>query len=261
MRIIIRTVATATALTLGALAVPAAHAAKPHWRVTISASRTTTTVGHKVWLTGKVSKAAAGKLVVLQEKFAADRPWRDQRNALVHVDGSYKTWDTPTANHRRLYRVVMPATKKRAKGVSKSVAVKVYAWTPLTSMASVNEMALYKVSSASIDSVVFPTSLEARVNQDGPNPQSVEFNLDHKCTRFRGTFGLSDDSTSNSQALVTASADGAPWFAHTYALGQSDHNRVDFETPPLKVHFETKSVVDGQKGLGMVGTPEVFCTQ
>jgi hypothetical protein len=261
MRIIIRTLATTTALTLGALAVPAAHAAKPHWRVTISASRATTTVGHKVWLTGKVSKAAAGKLVVLQEKFAADRPWKNQRNALVHVDGSYKTWDTPTANHRRLYRVVMPATKKRAKGVSKSVAVKVYGWTPLTSMPAVNQTNLYKVSSASINAVVFPSSLEASVYQDGPNPQSVEFNLDHKCTRFRGTFGLSDDSTSNSQALVTASADGAPWFAHTYALGQSDHNRFDFETPPLKVHFETKSLVDGQNGLGMVGTPEVFCTQ
>lgn len=261
MRIIIRLVAAATALTLGVLAVPAAHAAKPHWRVTISASRTTTAVGHKVWLTGKVSKAAAGKLVVLQEKLGADRPWRNQRNALVHADGTYKTWDTPTANHRRHYRVVMPATKGHAKGVSKSVAVDFYAWTTLTTMAAVNETALYPVPSVSFNTVVFPTSLEARVYQDGPNPQSVEFNLDHKCTKFRGTFGLSDDSESNSQASVSASADGTPWFTHSYSLGQSGHNRVDFETPPLKVRFETKSLVSGQDGVGAVGTPEVFCTQ
>jgi NPCBM/NEW2 domain-containing protein len=113
----------------------------------------------------------------------------------------------------------------------------------------------------SINAVVFPTSLEAYMYQNGPTTQTVEYNLDHKCTRFRGTFGLSDDSQSGGQASIQATADGRQWFTHTYSLGQSDHNRIDFTTPPLKVHFDMASLVSGVDGLGAIGTPEVFCTQ
>jgi hypothetical protein len=263
MRTIIRTVAAATALTLGAFAVPNAHAAKlKPWTVTIHPSTTSLTLGHKVWLTGKVGRAAAGKLVVLQEQFAPDKPWKTQRNARVRANGRYTTWDKPTQNHRRLYRVVMPATKRHAKGISESVIVDVYKWTPLTSMRAVNASDLDPVSSVSINAVDFPSSLEAfTFHPGGPATQSIEYNLDHKCTRFRGTFGLSDNSESGSQASVQANADGAPWFNHSYSLGQSDHNVLDFETAPLKVHFETASLVDGLDGLGAVGTPEVYCTQ
>jgi hypothetical protein len=266
MRTIVRTVAAATALTLGVLATPTAHAAhatKPPWRVTIKASTTTTTVGHKIWLTGKVAKSAAGKLVVLQEKAASGKPWNDQRNASVHADGTYRTWDTPTANHHRLYRVVMPATKKHAKGISKSVGVDVYTWVPMTSLGAVNDADLDPVSSVSINAVVFPSSLEASVFHytGAPTTQSVEFNLNHKCTKFRGTFGLSDDSETGGQASVQASADGTSWFNQSFTVGQSAHDVEAFATPPLKVHLETASLVDGADGLGAVGTPEVFCTQ
>lgn len=263
MRTIVRTVAAATALTLGVLTVPSAQAAKPKpWKVSIHASTTSLTLGHKVWLTGKVGRSAAGRLVVLQEQFAPDKPWNTQRNARVRADGSYTTYDKPTQNHRRLYRVVMPATKHRAKGISESVIVDVYKWTPLTSFPAKNQSFLEPVSSVSIDAVDYPSSLEARIVQpDPPATQSVEFNLNHKCTRFRGTFGLSDDSESSSEASVRADADNAPWFDHTYAVGESDHNVFDFETPPLKVHFETASLVDGVDGLGAVGSPEVYCTQ
>ena len=264
MRTLIRTVAAATALALGALAVPGAHAvAKPRpWTVTIHANTTALTLGHKVWLTGKVGKAAAGKLVILQEQFAPDKPWKTQRNARVRADGRYTTWDKPTQNHRRLYRVVMPKTKHHSKGTSESVIVDVYRWTPLTSMRSVNASNLDPVSSVSINAVDFPSSLEAfTFHPDGPATQSIEYNLDHKCIRFRGTFGLSDDSESGSQASVQADADGAPWFNHSYSLGQSDHNVFDFETPPLKVHFETVSLIDGVAGLGAIGTPQVLCEQ
>jgi hypothetical protein len=89
----------------------------------------------------------------------------------------------------------------------------------------------------------------------------VEFNVDHGCTAFRGTFGLSDDSVSGSQATVTATADGTPWFGQTFALGQSTRNTVTWETPPLKLRFASVSTVDGADGLGAVGTPEVYCEQ
>jgi hypothetical protein len=60
---------------------------------------------------------------------------------------------------------------------------------------------------------------------------------------------------------VQADADGAPWFDQTFPVGGSTANAFDFETAPLKVHFQTTSLVDGLDGFGAVGTPEVFCTQ
>ena len=60
---------------------------------------------------------------------------------------------------------------------------------------------------------------------------------------------------------MTASADGTPWFSQTFSLGGSTPNAVTFPTPPLKVSFDTASLVAGLDGLGAVGTPEVFCTR
>jgi hypothetical protein len=260
MRTIIRTVAVAIALGGAALTVPGpAQAAKPHWTVSIHANKATVTAGKKAWFHGKVARAAAGKLVTLQERLAGSTAWKDQRDALVRRDGTYTTYDAPTVNRRHFYRVVMPASKNHRRGVSDKVVVDVFKWTTLTSIPAVNQDYLYPVTSVSFDGVTFPSSIEAYLYYDPPATQSIEFNLDHRCTRFRGTFGISDDSESGSQASVQASADGVPWYDHTFALGESQANSFTFTTPPLKVRFDTVSLVDGLDGLGAVGTPEVYC--
>jgi hypothetical protein len=265
MRTTTRMVAVATALAAAAVAVPgAAQAApRPPWHVTIKANSAEVTLGRKVLLTGHVKKSAAGLLVTLQERPDADSPWKNQRDALVHRDGHYQTFDKPTVNKQRQYRVLMPGTKHHKRGVSPTVLVDVYKWTSLTTLPSVNGVDFPVVSSVSMNGQTYPSSLEAQIFHfpDAPTTESVEYNLGHKCTRFRGTFGLSDDSTTGSQATVTASADGTPWFSHTYSLGEADANAFTFDTPPLKIRFESVSVVDGLDGLGAVGTPEVYCEQ
>lgn len=235
---------------------------KPAWRVSLTVVNPAVTLGRKVRMQGHVSKAAAGLLAMLQERAAPDRPWHDQRQARVHADGTFTTYDVPTSNRTREYRVVMPRTQRRARGVSPAVSVAVYAWTQLTSFPQSNPRFLPAVASVSMNGVAYPASLEATTfHPNGPTTQSVEYNLDHRCLRFRGTFGLSDDSQSGAQASVEADADGAPWFDHTYAIGESTANTFDFETAPLKVHVQTTSLVAGLDGLGAVGTPEVFCTR
>ena len=261
---------TCAALAASAIAVtgvtlasgPADAAPNPAWKVTLGATSTAVTLGHKVRMDGHVAKAAAGLLVTLQERGAPGRPWRDQRQARVRANGTYTTFDVPTTNVRRSYRVVMPRTARRARGVSPILAVAVYRWTQLTSLPAVNESFLDPVSSVSMDGTAYPASLEASTfHPNGPTSQSVEFNLDHLCTRFRGTFGLSDASQATSQASVTAAADGTPWFSQTFAVGGSTTNAITFTTAPLKVSLETVSLVAGEDGLGAVGTPEVFCTR
>jgi hypothetical protein len=265
MRTVIRIVALAIVAAGAATAVPgpaqAAH--RPAWHVSIKASTTQVTVGRKVVFTGHVSKAAAGRLVVLQERHSVDGPWRNQRNALVRRDGDYRTYDEPRLNKRRSYRVVMPATKRHKRGVSQAVVVDVYQWTSLTTLPSVNDVGFEPQASVSMNGVTYPSSLEAEISHDegAPTAQSVEYNLDHKCIRFRGWFGLSDDSVTGSEATVTATTDGTPWSSRTYGLGESDGNNFVFETPPLKIRFDSVSVVDGLDGLGAVGSPYVLCTQ
>jgi hypothetical protein len=265
MRRLTGAVVAVTAMAGAAVAVPgpadAAH--RPRWHVTIKASTTEVTHGNRVVFTGHVNKSAAGKLVILQERPNADATWKYQRNALVHRDGHYKTYDRPSVNKRRLYRAVMPATKHHRRGVSDTVVVDVYKWVSLTTLPAVNEVGFDPEASVSMNGVTYPSSLEAHVYHfpGAPTAQSVEYNLGHQCPKFRGTFGLSDDSVTGSQANVTATADGTPWFDHTYALGESDANRFVFETAPLKIRFDSVSVVAGLDGLGAVGSPEVYCEQ
>lgn len=246
-----------------ALSGPAQAAHRPAWRVTIKASSTEVTLGKRVHFTGHVNRSAAGRLVILQERANTDKPWKKQRDALVHRDGHYTTYDKPTVNKRRLYRVVMPANKHHKRGVSDTVVVDVFTWVALTTQSSVNQVDFDPEPSVSMNGVTYPSSLEAQVYHypNAPTEQSVEFNLGRKCTRFRGTFGLSDDSESDSQATVTAIADGTPWFNHTFAVGETASNAFTFATKPLKLRFESSSVIADLDGMGAVGTPEVYCEQ
>jgi hypothetical protein len=259
-------VAVAAAVAGLALSVPgpaqaAGHHHKTPWHVTIKADKTTVSLGQKVRFQGKVAASAAGGLVRLYERPSAERPWRYQRNALVHRDGRYATYDKPTVNSQRQYRVVMPANQHHKSGASATVTVDVFRWTSLTTFPSVNQSYLDVEPSVSMNGVTYPSSLEAVIyhNPDSPASQSIEFNLGHQCTRFRGTFGLSDDSETGSQATVTALADGTSWFSQSFGLGESTPNTVTFTTAPLKLRFETSSDVSGVDGLGAVGTPEVYC--
>lgn len=260
----LRSLAVVATLAVAATLAPAssADAARPHWHVTLKADRTTAQVGKKIHFTGKVSRAAAGRLVVLQEKVGPDRPWKNQRNTVVRRDGTYRTYDRPTVNRARSYRVVMPATKHRKRGVSPRVRIVVYAWQNLTSRPSVNEQAMYEVSAVDMNGEAFGNSLEAFMyDPQYDTTQSIEYNLDHRCTKFRGTFGLSDDSETAGQATIVASADGQAWYTKTFSLGQDASGPATWTTSPLKIRFESTSLNPTAIGLGAVGTPEVYCTQ
>jgi hypothetical protein len=260
----LRSLAVVAALALAATLAPAgsADAARPHWHVTLKADRTTAQVGKKIHFTGRVSRAAAGRLVVLQEKVTPGQPWKNQRNAVVRRDGTYHTYDRPTVNRARSYRVVMPATKHRKRGISPKVQVVVYAWQSLTSLPSVNESSMYVVSSVNMNAQPFANSLEAYMWSPLYNTtQSIEYNLDHECTKFRGTFGLADDSETAGQASIVASADGQPWYSKTFSLGQSEPGPATWTTLPLKIRFESTSLNTSAIGRAAVGTPEVYCTR
>src|SRR5262249_37292188 len=137
-----RKLIAAGALALGTAALPLtpAHAGST-WVVSVRASATTIDVKHQVTFTGTVrpTSKAAGEKVLLQEKSKPGKPWVTQKKATIGRSGKYQVSDKPTRNTQHAYRVVMPATDKHAKGVSKTVKVTVYAWTNLDTIEAVND--------------------------------------------------------------------------------------------------------------------------
>ena len=247
-------VALVSGVLVAATAPADAAAHRPPWHVTIKASTATLTLGQKVVLSGKVNKSAAGKLVVLQERHKAGARWKDQANALVHRDGHYQVSDRPSVNNRRSYRVVMPATKRHKKGVSESVAVDVFQWTSLSTLPAVNGVLFDSEPSVSMNGETYPNSLEADVEHylGAPTTESVEFNLNHRCTRFRGTFGLSDDSVDGSQADGHRDRRRDAVVQPDVRSRRATPNEITFATPPLKLRFQPSRrspVSDGRGGV------------
>jgi hypothetical protein len=154
----------------------------------------------------------------------------------------------------------MPATAHRKRGTSPRVRIVVYAWQDLTSMPAVNQSWMYPVSSVKMNGDTFANSIES-YRYDPQYDPSIEYNVDHRCTRFRGYFGLSDDSEADGRATVVASADGQAWYDHTFGLGEYESGPAAWTTPPLKIRFESTSQNPDAMGLGAVGTPQVYCTR
>jgi hypothetical protein len=258
MRTIVIAAAALAVGTTGLAAVQGPAAAGVPWQVTVRASSTQVKVGDKLVLTGKVgpARASAGHKVLLQEKFKPTKPWKTQDTDKVNARGRYKLVDLPTVNTERKYRVVMPATSKHAKGISSIVDVKVYGWTKLYAHPYVNPDNMFPTANLNLNGTSYPKSIVA--NWTGLS--SIEFNVDHKCTALRGTFGVSDASETGAQSTLTAESDGTQIYTNTLSLGQTDFTKIALASP-LKLKFTAQSVVSGVQGFGGVGTPEILCVQ
>jgi hypothetical protein len=251
--------ATALALgTTGLAAVQGPATAGVPWQITVKTANTQVKLGDRFVVTGKVGprSAAAGHKVVLQEKFKPTAPWKTQDATKVDTTGHYTLKDKPTVNTERKYRVVMPATSKHAKGISSTLDVKVYAWTKLYSLPDLHTRQMFPTASLNLNGTTYPKSIVAT----SVGPASIEYNVNHKCTALRGTFGVSDSSETGGQATITAESDGAQIYTNTLALGQTDFQKLALASP-LRLKFTAQSIVPGVAGLGGIGTPEALCVQ
>jgi hypothetical protein len=249
----------AIALGLATLPISPAHAGTT-WIVGIKASATTVNAGQKVVFTGTVRPrgAAAGEKVLLQEKFKPGKPWVTQRKAKINGKGRYSATDRPTTNTTHAYRVVMPATNKHAKGVSKTVKVTVYAWSHLVELDSTNARGVL-FGSVDINGNTYKHSVYSRWSG---GEASVEFNLDHQCDKLRSTFGISDESTTGGQAEVGVLSDGTSVYDKTFDVGQSQNKTVALATPlKIKLVATDTSTAPGTAGYGAFGNAQAHCTQ
>lgn len=251
--------AGAMALGIAMLPLTAAHAGST-WIVTVKASATTVNAGQKVTFTGTVKPrgAAAGEKVVLQERFEPGAKWKDQKKDSLNRRGKYSLSDKPSTNTQHSYRVVMAATGKHAKGVSKTVKVTVYGWVSLTSLPSVNDEGM-SFRSVDINGKTYDDSV---VSYSANATASIEFNLGHRCDALRATFGLSTSSTTGGQAELGVLSDGTSVYDQTFELEQTDKKTIALDTP-LKIKLtSTDTNLDGAvNGYGALGDPQARCIQ
>jgi hypothetical protein len=255
-----RKLAAVGVLALGLVALPGVAQEGSPWQVTTHLSATTIKLGDTVVLKGIVRPggAAAGSKVQLQEKYAPNKPWKTKSTGRVGSTGHYRVSDKPDHATIRSYRVVLTAASGHAKGISKRVEVKVYAWTNLTTtFDAVNNNYFWTDSTIKMNGNAYKNSIESHY---AGTDNHVEYNVDHRCTALRATYGISDSSESGAQAQVSALSDGATVYSKGFSVGQTQVKKVLLDSP-LKLRFQSQSLVSGLDGLGAIGTPQVLCTK
>jgi hypothetical protein len=251
-------VATATlAASTLALAAPTTAAPAKATAYTVTAKiNKTVAIGKetKLKVKGKVTPKAAGQKVTLQQRVGNKKSWKSTGTAKIKANGAYVLKDTPSTPGKREYRVVKPASNGFAKGISKPLAVEVFAWSRLA-YRETGPMTNVQVTGATIATEYYASSL---VTQTSVTPASVEYTLGRKCLQMRSTYALTDQSASGSTGSVVLTADGEVRANHNLSVGTI----VADEVVDIEDAFRIKLDLTTTAGaVAAVGTPEVLCSR
>jgi hypothetical protein len=204
---------------------------------------------------GRVRPAAAGQKVVLQQRVGDRKKWVASGKAKVRRNGTYVLKDKPSTPGSREYRVVKPASRGIAKGVSKSLPVEVYRWEKLAYRPSAGSG--FVGQGVSIGTDYYAASLATATPGDAA---TAEFTLGRKCTSLRATYALTDTSLTGSSATVTVSADGTTLATHPLAVGSIVADEVLDLTDVFRLKIDATTSAD-PAATAAVATPEVLCTR
>lgn len=227
------------------------------YTVTAKANRTELVLGQRVKISGKVEPAAPGKKVVLQQRIG-DKPWKDQGTATLNRRSRFEVVDKPTTLNPRKYRVVKPASRKHARGVSKSIAVSVHQWHDLYDLEVRDSQYMYKTKSLTIDTVEYPSSIYGRYYPANDPTGFMDFNLERQCIRLTSTFGMSDDADTGSSVKIDVVGDGANLYSGTFSLLESQARTIDLHGV-FRLGFEYEALTDAA-AVPAVGSPRVLCS-
>lgn len=253
---------TATALTTAGAADAqrtTAHRAGKAYAVTAKASTDELVLGKKVTIKGKVSPAAPGQKVLLQKKVGS-KPWHDEAQTKLNGHSKYTFSDRPSTANRRIYRVVIAAHGKHARGISPKRAVTVYAWHDLHSLAIRASDRIYKSNHVSIDTVDFPRSLLGYSNVDSDIQAGfVDFNLTRQCIELKSTFGMDDSADTDSSVQLDVVADGATIYSRSFALLESEAKTLSIRNV-FRLAFQFTNLNTAVDSRPAVASPRVLCS-
>lgn len=255
----ITALAATVALTAGSLALTAPTHAAPAKTYTVTAKANISVAVAKedtVKVRGRVTPKASGQKVVLQQRVGNKKTWKATGTAKIKSNGSYVLKDDPSTAGKREYRVVKPASNGLAKGISKALAVEVYAWQKL-GYRPAGPITNLTLTGATIATEYYGVSL---VTTTAGTPSSVEYTLGRKCLEMRATYALTDQAATGSSGAITVTGDGSVLAAHTLAVGTIVADETLDVTDVFRVKLDlTTSATPA--AVAAVATPEVLCTR
>lgn len=255
------TLTASAALALGSLALTSPTYAAPAKAdaYTVSAKiNKTVAIGKETTLKvrGRVTPKAAGQKVILQQRVLPKKTWKATGTAKIKSTGTYVLKDVPSTPGKREYRVVKPASNGLAKGISKALAVQVYAWEKL-GYRTPGPVTNLDMTGATIATEYYTGSLVTRV---AGTPSSIEFTLGRKCTQLRSSYALTDSAASGSSGSITVSTDGTVRAAHALIVGTLVEDHVLDIANAFRIRFDLTTSAS-PAAIAAVATPEVLCTR
>lgn len=242
---------------------PVTNAVKPRKKATsvkvTSRSKSNVTVGKKVYVKGKTSKSLKGKRVSLQIKVG--KRWNTVATAKVQADRTFKLSAKATKAGKQRYRVAHPSTRTTKTSVSTSFTYTVWKWYSVINLGQVASEGFYLTNSgqeATLRGVRYTRSL-VNMSEDGG---TAFYNVNGKCTKFKATVGIDDDSANGATRSFALRSDDIRTHLTTTSVGN-----------PVKVTGEVKGAfrmglelgtrLDDRSGYsyGVFGNPQVFCSK
>jgi hypothetical protein len=217
-------------------------------------NKTEPLVDSKVKIKASVSPAAPHAAVTLQVKYQDQKRWKTIDHGRLSGASKVTFKDKVGSVRTRLYRVVKPGDAKHGAGSGTAQRVTVFGWRDLTSINPVQNVGFAPQDSLNINGVAYPKSLVTWTT--GSQPFHVDYNLNHDCKQFSGTFGLDDRSPAAGTAAMTLAADGNQRFAGAFGLTQGQKVGADL----TNVFRITISATTANGGLGAVGSAQVLCS-
>jgi hypothetical protein len=256
------TAATSLAVAAGSLALAtptqAAPAKADAYKVTAKINMTVAIGKEDVLkVRGKVTPKAVGQKVVLQQRVLPKRTWKATGTARIKRDGTYLVKDDPSTAGTREYRVVKPTSNGLAKGISKTLTVKVYGWEKLANRQPVATNVNVPVG-VNIGAEYYGSSIATATSGTA---SSLEYTLGRKCLELRATYALTDESVTGSTGTVKVTGDGAVLVDHALAIGTVVADEVVDLTGVFRLKIDATTTAAPTASIVAVGTPEVLCTR
>lgn len=224
--------------------------------VTITkASGSTITAGSKITLSGTTSPALVRHTVSLQ--LLSGKTWKTISSSKVTSKAAFSVSGKATQGGTRSYRVYATGSTAIRSAASRARTYKVYSWYYLSDLGSVESDGWDwedELSDVSIGGTAYPHSPGAA---DGDDAGS--YNLSYRCTQFRATIGIDDESSSAMKYRFAIRVDdGDEQVLGTFGVGRGTSVSVS-TGGGFRLHLENAEIDDGSDGWAVWGNARLLC--
>ncbi|WP_157559136.1 hypothetical protein [Nocardioides sp. Soil774] len=251
-------VSMAPVVTAASAPAPEVHKSAAAFKVIAAIDKTEVVAGEDmVRITGRVRPKAAGQKVFLQQRLDGTTRWKKSGTATIKPSGRFVLKDGPSANHAgvRFYRVLKPAADGVKAATSRELQLDVWAWYDLTSWLSAGAHSGVLLDSyTQFGAEGYSSSL---VQETAGTPGYVEYTLGKKVRSLRGTYALTDDSTTGASGSVKVSVDGTAVVTHPLVTGTIVKDYVLDVTNAFRIRFDLVGSAT-PAGRSAVGEPQVL---